>query len=353
MTVATIYNLLKKRKLHGPVLVCKNETQPSQLVLNVNRACNFRCEWCYGKDANFSEKANMDIELLYKLVDLASNLKINLVVLIGGEPTIYPKIFDAVKYIKQKNMKCILVSNGYKFADIQFLKYMESVNLDLVSISLKAGNASLYDELGPQDAYDQIKKAIYNLRTSSIKTGYSFTLNKYNIDDLMDIAKLVAPSSSELWIAFCRPNVTKYGKEKDFLYSYKKMATAVVKSYVDMCQIINNKIVVAGCFPLCIWPKSFCRELQVHNCFRQGCQIFSRKNIIFDANGNILLCTHMLDAKLGKYGKEFEDESTFLRFWCGNNLLDTFHGLLKLPYKKCENCPDITICKGGCPLIWI
>ena len=64
--------------------------------LTVNRACNLRCKWCYSRAVSGS--ASMDITLAKRVIAFIGELPIKYVILIGGEPTIYPHFFEVLTW---------------------------------------------------------------------------------------------------------------------------------------------------------------------------------------------------------------------------------------------------------------
>ena len=69
--------------------------------LTVNRSCNLRCQWCYARNMGFSAKDDMSLSLAERCIKIYSDLPMKEVVLLGGEPTIYPYIVEAVSFDEQ------------------------------------------------------------------------------------------------------------------------------------------------------------------------------------------------------------------------------------------------------------
>jgi len=114
--------LLKK----APPLLYKTAAQlwidkefPRHLFIETTAACNLGCEYCPREKI----KNHMDYGLFTKIVDEASthgprSFSLHLF----GEPLLYPKIIEAIKYIKDKNSRhvVLLTTNGtllHRFID--------------------------------------------------------------------------------------------------------------------------------------------------------------------------------------------------------------------------------------------
>ena len=66
--------------------------------LTLNHACNLNCKWCYAKDTGYLKSDDMSLDMAYDIIDICHDLSINHITLIGGEPTIYPHLFDVIDY---------------------------------------------------------------------------------------------------------------------------------------------------------------------------------------------------------------------------------------------------------------
>ena len=100
--------------------------------LTLNRVCNLRCPWCYAKETHYSPQNTMDFETAKKLIDLLAEAKVRKVILIGGEPTLYPDIFKVLDYCNEKNLKTTLATNGLIFANKNILQQYKDHNVSKI-----------------------------------------------------------------------------------------------------------------------------------------------------------------------------------------------------------------------------
>jgi len=95
---------------------------PLSIVLLVSYRCNLRCKMCFyynesEKDhtKNLIEKRKneeLSLEQIYKIIDDASAMKVKVLTIHGGEPLLYPKIFDVANYAQEKGLLVNFVTNG-------------------------------------------------------------------------------------------------------------------------------------------------------------------------------------------------------------------------------------------------
>lgn len=110
-------SLLKK----APSLIYKAAAQlyidkefPRHLFIEVCAQCNLKCEYCPREN----NRGNMPFDMFTAIIDEASNYGPRSFSLhLFNEPFLYPKIFEAIEYIKKKNKKhtVLITSNGTLF----------------------------------------------------------------------------------------------------------------------------------------------------------------------------------------------------------------------------------------------
>ncbi|NIA02325.1 MAG: radical SAM protein [Nitrospirae bacterium] len=67
--------------------------------LTVNRACNFRCKWCYASETEYQQADEMTPATAEQLLRLASDLGITHILFIGGEPTLWPHLCKTTRVL--------------------------------------------------------------------------------------------------------------------------------------------------------------------------------------------------------------------------------------------------------------
>jgi radical SAM protein with 4Fe4S-binding SPASM domain len=82
------------------------------LELELSRACNIRCIYCYAASGLplANELTSAELE---NVIDQAADLGIRKVIVLGGgEPLFYPRIFEVLAYIVAKNIRVDIFTNG-------------------------------------------------------------------------------------------------------------------------------------------------------------------------------------------------------------------------------------------------
>lgn len=82
---------------------------PRHIFLETTSACNLSCEYC----PRVRESHHMDFSLLKRIVDEASSHgRISFSLHLFGEPLLYPRIIEAIRYIKKRGHTVLLTTNG-------------------------------------------------------------------------------------------------------------------------------------------------------------------------------------------------------------------------------------------------
>lgn len=330
-----------------------NKVQQLTSWLTINHTCNLRCVWCYQRQFSGNGKS-MSEKLIVELVALLSNLPVKDVILIGGEPTIHPLFLKAVKIIRDKGLIPKVVSNSLCFSNIDFIKEAENAGLDMVVSSVKGFSEDEYEKATGIRAFERVKKAIENLESSRINHRISITITPATI------------LSWEKVIAF-----VKSCKTKDFCFSFEKpclveneivfkdgMLPRKIAEYIET--LIYPTLVETGVsfkidlmFPQCQLSKNFVSKLESEEKVFSGCHVLTCSSIIFDPDGQVLPCNHLITHPIGKYKVDFTTAEEYLTWYKSYASSESFIISSSAPCEKCVNCERWTKCGAGCRLFWL
>ena len=162
--------------------------------------CNLRCKNCgqWGEAGNYHEKDSSslrdatDVEVFKNLIDDVAKFSPT-IFLTGGEPFFYKDIIELIKYIKQKNLICWIVTNGTlldKYADD-----IVGLGVDVLYISVD-GPESVHNHIrGTKDGFQKISDGIKKIKEAKKKQDKQrpllcqiFTISDFSAPHLKDIA---------------------------------------------------------------------------------------------------------------------------------------------------------------------
>lgn len=154
---------------------------PKNLIMEVTSRCNLKCKYC----PTIQEGAvhgDMDIDYFKSVIDRIDFDTI--VVLFGnGEPLLYPHMFEAMKYVTDRDLKCYVTTNGMLWDRKVFDHVLEDNSLYQIIFSLD----------GTWET-ESIERA---------RPGSNRQVIKYNIERFIDL-KVRKKSKVDIGIKICK-----------------------------------------------------------------------------------------------------------------------------------------------------
>lgn len=160
-------------------------------VLWVGLKCDLKCIFCYDAQYNKKKKEWIPINELKKAVDkIKFFYKNEFIDFMGGEPTIYPKIFELIKYCSDIKLHPTCITHGLHLSDFNLAEKFKEAGINDFLISIHAiGEVS--DRIFGLKNKNSVKKQIQafdNLIKLEIPFRCNITITKLNLKQLSDIA---------------------------------------------------------------------------------------------------------------------------------------------------------------------
>jgi pyruvate-formate lyase-activating enzyme len=134
-----------------------------QLDMELFGGCNYTCQMCpqgskEGREHEF--KKSLKWKNFVKIVDEAIEHGVEGISIHGGgEPTLHKNFIDCIKYIKNKNIKCITFSNGYTL-NKKLCKDISTSGIDIFRLSMIGYNEKLYHKWMGANAFEKVRKNV-------------------------------------------------------------------------------------------------------------------------------------------------------------------------------------------------
>lgn len=322
--------------------------------ITLNRQCNLRCKWCYAASTNYIVNNDMNFNLAKKIIDLAKDLSIEEIALIGGEPTCYDNLDRVISYAKEKEIKPWLVTNGLKLKNNSYLENLIKCGLTGINFSFKGWSQQSYIDNTGIDAFEPMIKALNNVCNHDVLCKASYVISKENIDHLLEIVKIARD---------CGVNNYYFSLEHDFskldgkttIYDINSINVIVNKfseMYPELNTITNGNFILHQSLPICLWNKEIIDQLTENEQIYTSCSLLRRSGIFFDTDGALIPCNAMYQTPLGKFDVDFSDFATFNSFWNSKKIEYVYNKLKELPSTKCRDCINVLNCGGGCIANW-
>jgi radical SAM protein with 4Fe4S-binding SPASM domain len=326
---------------------------PKAAWLTLNRACNFRCKWCYAQETDYNSDEQLSLDQAQDIVELLISIGVKSILLLGGEPTLWPWLIEFNCFCNEKGIETVIVTNAMRFGNNRYWEeYKNHPNTDC-GVSLKSYSAESLKRDTGVTSFGLVTKGIKRA-TDFFKSGASVTYNKLCENSLVDIARYAMDCGAKsLNVNFCSPTFKGNGVDIEYMLPPHVIASNVIRDYEDLCRATDGHIVFSMRTPLCNWPEDFVKELELKNQLMTVCQLQKRSGIVFDCDGSIMMCNGLFNYLLGKYRKDFSNGEELLTLLNNEQTSSYYDALRSYPSEKCKSCKWYGKCAGGCPLMWL
>lgn len=173
-----LINLFIRSTLIGVPKRKRNEQKfgvriPAAILIDPTEACNLHCKGCWAGKYDINV---MPFELFDRILNEAKELGIHFIVLSGGEPTLYPHLFDVAT--KHKDIAFMMYTNGTLIDEKIVEQLLKTGNISPV-ISLEGWEKET-DERRGSGVFQKIMQSMDLLRENGIPFGFSVTVTRYN-----------------------------------------------------------------------------------------------------------------------------------------------------------------------------
>lgn len=328
---------------------------PEVFWLNITDHCNNRCLWCYEKD-NVCTHTNMSYKVAKLIISSMAAAGTEDCILIGGEPTLHPLLFEFIKTANDHSFSPIIVSNGRAFSNMDYAKHLSALDIKAVNVSLHGWDEKSYTDLAcaPQGFVETIK-GLRNLKTLGIKIGLTVVLSSFiegNIDTIVDLISELGQETVEFNVA--APSVSCTGIDAGAVLPIEKHSSKVMEAY-RLCQERGVRPGFNLTTPHCLFTTSDLKVLAQNAQVSSGCSLKNGSGVVFTVNGAIATCNHFLEYEVSspEETQQLLEEERFHLFWNSGEMNEIRAESNCYNSTACTACEHWEVCGGGCPVNWL
>jgi radical SAM protein with 4Fe4S-binding SPASM domain len=305
---------------------------PYRMDLAITYRCNNDCAHCYNaRERNFPE---LNTEQWFKILDQLWALGVPHIVFTGGEATLRDDLPELIRRAESNGQIAGLNTNARRLADTAYVNRLVDAGLDHVQITVESCVPEIHDEMMRlKGAFKQTVAGLNNVLRSNLYVMTNTTMlrtNAHTIPATLDfLANLGVPTVGLNALIYSGHGLT--------------VGTGLRESELQpILDIAAQKTEARGQRLIWYTPTQYCEfDPTASNLGVKGCTA-SLYSMCIESNGNVLPCQSYY-APLGNFLTDSWDS-----IW-NHKLSVQLRERQNLP-AKCETCPVVAECGGGCPL---
>ena len=311
------------------------------LWIEVTTRCNLKCEWCYNQYRN--DGKDMSFELFKEYLRSAIDIGIKNVVIVGGEPFLWPHIQDAIKLISTLSISSTIITNGTVMVEKDVQMITDNIGL---LISIKSTHPSFM--IKHAGGYYDLSEKISLINRLGIKYSINIMISSLNTENIVDdIRNTHRMGASKFYLSFCRPAECK-NSFIDHSLSSKTASNFVKKNYEYIDSITGGHVSFFVNYPLCEWNFPLIDTLVRKKQIMTVCTVLTRNGIFIDLDNKVKMCNNMPKLALLESNGNLIDTLEVLHN--DMQIKKKYELILSTPI-DCESCEMFQYCGGGCPLL--
>lgn len=171
----------------------KEKKVPLDFVFSLTNKCNLSCSHCF-KSCNMKKEDSIDFETLMKTLEFLNGKSVN-IQLTGGEPMLYDRFFDVLKYaIENFNTTITTTATMINSNNIKHFK-----GIKCIQVSLYSHNADDHDKVTKlKGSFDRTIIGIKEAVKAGIFVSGACIVTKENMNYLEDIIRVARDSGIKL-----------------------------------------------------------------------------------------------------------------------------------------------------------
>ncbi len=162
---------------------------------HITDRCDQRCNHCYiyqgkDKDCIYELPLNVLNDILHNFIDSCALMKCEPILTItGGDPLMYPQIWEFLELIKENNIPFSMLGNPFHL-DYDVVKRLEELGCVSYQMSID-GLKQTHDYIRKKGSFDSTLESLKYFKNSNIKTAIMATVSKTNINELPELVDIV------------------------------------------------------------------------------------------------------------------------------------------------------------------
>ncbi|RJP48305.1 MAG: radical SAM protein [Anaerolineaceae bacterium] len=307
-------------------------TAPYRMDLAVTYRCNNDCAHCYNaRERNFPELKTDDWK---RILDQLWALGVPHIVFTGGEATLRDDLPELIRHAESNGQITGLNTNARRLSDARYVQQLVDAGLDHVQITVESCDEQIHDEMMRlKGAFKQTIAGLKNALATKLYVMTNTTMLRTNVHKIPETLDFLA----EIGVPTIGLNALIYSGHG------LTVGTGLRESELQpILDVATQKTSARGQRLIWYTPTQYCEfDPTASNLGVKGCSA-ALYSMCIESNGNVLPCQSYY-TPVGNILTDSWDS-----IW--NHKLSTqLRERQGLP-SKCDGCPVVAECGGGCPL---
>ncbi len=331
----------------------RSEIKPNIAWIELTTFCNNNCNWCYSKCSDVQGEI-LSFPKLQLILKFLSAIDCKKIVFIGGEPTLYPDILEAIHLAVSEENEVTIVTNGRLLTNSFLDKVGCSKKSLSFTVSLHGHRKNIHEkETCSLGSYVETIAGIENCIDRGFYVATNTTVTKKNVQTVPMLIKWAnSKKLPSIGIGLGLPSFCKKIEnnevQEDLLLPSE--FAHILDSYVPAIISSDLRLHITIPIPICFFSEKIKKIIKEGKIRTNRCHMFSGTGIVINVKGEICPCTHLSAFSLQNVFA-LENKNVFLDFW--NNSMEKIRTQIrKYPNSFCVDCSSNFQCLGGCPLLW-
>jgi len=307
---------------------------PYRMDLAVTYRCNNDCAHCYNaRERDFPE---LKTEQWFAILDQLWALGVPHIIFTGGEATLRNDLPDLIRHAESNGQITGLNTNARRLSDDRYVQRLVEAGLDHVQITVESCDEKIHDEMmRASGAFKQTMAGLKNTLNSKLYVMTNTTMLRTNVHTIPDTLDFLADAG----VPTIGLNALIHSG------SGLTVGTGLKESELQpILDLATRKTDERGQRLIWYTPTQYCEfDPTANNLGVKGCTA-ALYSMCIESNGNVLPCQSYYHP-LGNILTDSWDS-----IW-NHELSVQLRERRNLP-AKCEGCPVVAECGGGCPLVF-
>ncbi len=154
----------------------------------ISGECNLSCRHCWINPR--SKDADLGTEEVKEAINQAAELGARRIKFTGGEPFLREDIFQILEFVKSKNLKIIIETNGTLIGEKEAIE-LKRLKVSFISLSIDSADSSIHDKLrGLDGAFNLAIRGLRALKNTGFSPQVIACIYRGNISGVEKLALL-------------------------------------------------------------------------------------------------------------------------------------------------------------------